>query len=46
LADGHVRVEWSHAADGQLVLRWTEAGGPPLDPPTRRGFGANMIETI
>jgi PAS domain S-box-containing protein len=43
---GHVRVEWLHSADGQLVLRWTEAGGPPVDPPTRTGFGTNMIETM
>jgi two-component sensor histidine kinase len=30
VAEGRVRVEWSRAADGQLVLRWTEAGGPSI----------------
>jgi hypothetical protein len=45
-AEGQVRVEWSCAADGRLVLRWTEAGGPPLNPPTREGFGAHLIEAM
>jgi two-component sensor histidine kinase len=35
---GQVRVEWSRAADGQLALRWTETGGPTINPPTRRGW--------
>jgi PAS domain S-box-containing protein len=46
LAEGQVRVEWSCAADRQLVLRWTEAGGPPVNPPTRKGFGTHMIEAV
>jgi PAS domain S-box-containing protein len=45
-AKGQVRVEWSRAEDGQLVLRWNEAGGPPVSPPTRKGFGAQMIEAM
>jgi PAS domain S-box-containing protein len=45
---GRVRVEWSHSAgaDRRLVLRWTEAGGPPLKPPTRKGFGTHVMETM
>lgn len=45
---GRVRVEWWQAADadGQLVLRWTETGGPPVSPPKRKGFGSNVMETI
>jgi two-component sensor histidine kinase len=43
--EGQVRVEWS-CAGGQLVLRWTEAGGPPVNPPTRRGFGTSVLETM
>jgi two-component sensor histidine kinase len=42
--DGHVRVEWSHEPNGRLVLRWTETGGPPVEPPTRRGFGSRVME--
>jgi len=46
VGEGQVRVEWLHSADRQLVLRWTKAGGPPVDPPTRRGFGTNVIESM
>jgi two-component sensor histidine kinase len=42
--EGHVQVEWSHAADGRLVIRWSETGGPPVKPPTRKGFGTRVIE--
>jgi len=41
---GNVRVEWSRAVDGRVVLRWTEADGPPAIPPTRRGFGTRVME--
>jgi two-component sensor histidine kinase len=44
--EGHVQVEWSRAVDGQLVLRWTETGGPPAEPPTRKGFGTRVIERM
>jgi PAS domain S-box-containing protein len=43
---GQVRVEWSHSEDGQLALGWIEAGGPPVNPPTRRGFGTSVLETM
>src|SRR5215831_5444407 len=46
VAQGYVRVEWALAANGRLVLRWTEVGGPPVKPPTRRGFGTNVLETV
>jgi PAS domain S-box-containing protein len=45
-ATGQVRVEWSRAEDGRLVLRWTEAGGPLVNPPTRRGFGTHVMEAM
>jgi PAS domain S-box-containing protein len=45
-AKGQVRVEWSCAADGRLVLRWIEAGGPPVNPPTSKGFGTQMVEAM
>jgi two-component system CheB/CheR fusion protein len=44
LPEGHVRIEWSRAADGRLVLRWTETNGPPVVPPTRHGFGMRVID--
>jgi two-component sensor histidine kinase len=46
VAEGQVRVEWSRAEDGQLVVRWTEAGGPTVKPPTRKGFGTRVIESM
>jgi PAS domain S-box-containing protein len=44
--EGQVRVEWSRSADGRVVLRWTEAGGPPVTPPTRKGFGTHVMEAM
>jgi len=28
----------------RLILRWQEKDGPPVTPPTRRGFGSRVIE--
>jgi two-component sensor histidine kinase/CheY-like chemotaxis protein len=44
---GHVRIEWNVSAGNgsrQLTIRWTEVGGPPVRPPSRRGFGSRLIE--
>jgi two-component sensor histidine kinase len=46
VAKGQVRVEWSRAANGRLVLRSTEAGGPPVHPPTRKGFGTHVMDAM
>ncbi|MFY9840272.1 MAG: sensor histidine kinase [Xanthobacteraceae bacterium] len=43
---GQVELNWSHAADGWVVLRWTETGGPPVKQSTRRGFGTRVIESM
>jgi two-component sensor histidine kinase len=44
---GRVALSWSaDRPNGQLRLRWAEAGGPPvLAPPARRGFGSRVIGT-
>ncbi len=45
--EGRVRVSWALAPDpgaARLDLTWTESGGPPVAPPTRRGFGSRLIE--
>jgi PAS domain S-box-containing protein len=42
--NGQVYLQWSHAADGQLRLRWTETGGPATLEPTRKGVGGRIIE--
>ena len=40
---GSVAVRWS-TSDDRFRLRWEERGGPPVSPPTHRGFGSRMIE--
>jgi|GEM_PF-1197640 len=44
---GCVRVAWTisnERGQPELQLRWSEAGGPPVTPPSRRGFGSRLIE--
>jgi two-component sensor histidine kinase len=44
---GRVRLTWSVSeAEGErrLHLEWRETGGPPVEPPKRRGFGTRLIE--
>lgn len=46
VAKGKVEVAWSHALSGQVILRWTESGGPPAEKPTREGFGTSVINRM
>jgi PAS domain S-box-containing protein len=41
---GRVEVAWFRTPDAGLLLRWTEIGGPPADPPKGRGLGMKLIE--
>jgi PAS domain S-box-containing protein len=43
---GRVALDWRRieGPDPRLRLAWTETGGPPVSPPTRRGFGSALIE--
>jgi light-regulated signal transduction histidine kinase (bacteriophytochrome) len=41
---GRVAIRWARSQAGGLELSWTETGGPPVSPPTRRGFGSTLIE--
>jgi PAS domain S-box-containing protein len=43
-AKGQIELTWTHAADGQLMLRWREMGGPEVQRPKRQGFGSRLIE--
>jgi PAS domain S-box-containing protein len=43
---GRVQVEWSLATNGRLVIVWTEFNGPPVEPPSRQGFGTVVIEQV
>jgi two-component sensor histidine kinase len=44
--EGQVCVEWSIGETDapRMHLRWVEAGGPVVEPPSRRGFGSRLIE--
>ena len=48
--DGMVDIAWALNEGGKngeaatFTLDWTESGGPPVSPPTRRGFGRIVIE--
>lgn len=43
---GRITLEWRRTADpqGRLKLVWCEAGGPPVSPPKRRGFGSLLLD--
>jgi PAS domain S-box-containing protein len=43
---GRVEVTWARGTDGQLILHWTESGGPPSIEPSREGFGTRVIERM
>jgi PAS domain S-box-containing protein len=43
---GRVDLKWSQEADGQLKIRWAETGGPPVEAPTRKGFGGRIIQQM
>ena len=39
---GRIRVEWSRG-EAQIVIRWSEADGPPVKPPSHQGFGTRLV---
>jgi two-component sensor histidine kinase len=44
---GQVRLCWEvDASQGEQRLHvvWSETGGPPVTPPSRKGFGTRLIE--
>ena len=44
--EGRIRLEWELSGENRDRFRmvWTERGGPPVAPPTRKGFGTRMLE--
>ena len=45
-SDGQVEIKWALNADGKLVLRWVETGGPPVTLPERKGFGTRVVANM
>ena len=48
--EGRVTIRWGIAGDVErgerLWLRWAETDGPPVVPPTRRGFGTDITRRL
>ncbi len=45
--EGRVRLSWTVTSveDGWFTMvEWREEGGPPAEPPARRGFGLKLVE--
>jgi two-component sensor histidine kinase len=40
----HWRSDTGADGRGRLKLDWRERDGPPVRPPSRRGFGSRLIE--
>lgn len=45
---GRIAINWVIEAGDEPMLKWTwtEAGGPPVEAPSRRGFGRFLIERV
>lgn len=44
---GRILINWSTTNNPlRFDLRWEEHGGPPVETPTRRGFGTRLIERM
>jgi len=41
--NGEVHINWSRDVTGDLSFIWQETGGPPVSPPTRKGFGTTIV---
>ena len=43
--EGRVNVQWD-VQEEMLQLDWQESGGPPVAPPTKKGFGSRLLEQL
>lgn len=41
---GRLDIAWRLTEGGELCLSWRETGGPHVTPPSRRGFGSELIK--
>jgi light-regulated signal transduction histidine kinase (bacteriophytochrome) len=42
--EGEVKLTWTRNSGGDLLITWQELGGPPVETPTRKGFGTTIID--
>lgn len=43
---GRIAIDWQVEGKGEaaeIVLKWSERGGPPAQEPTRKGFGSRLL---
>jgi two-component sensor histidine kinase len=43
--NGFVTIDWE-VVDANVNLTWTERGGPAILPPSKLGFGTNLITSL
>ncbi|MDJ0389090.1 PAS domain S-box protein [Roseomonas sp. E05] len=43
-AEGRIVVRWQGESGGMVRLTWQEQNGPPVQAPSRNGFGSRMLE--
>jgi two-component sensor histidine kinase len=43
---GRLDVRWNLIETGGFELHWTERRGPMVEPPSRQGFGAMLLERV
>ena len=43
---GRLDVTWRLDDGETLSLHWSERGGPPTSPPTRQGFGSQLLQRV
>ena len=48
--NGKINIDWAmqddESGDRSLRLTWRETGGPPVTPPTQKGFGCFVLERV
>jgi PAS domain S-box-containing protein len=44
--EGRLDLTWQRGADGEIIVRWAEAGGPAVQEPGRQGFGSRVIKQM
>ncbi|MGN6551645.1 MAG: sensor histidine kinase [Pararhizobium sp.] len=45
--EGRVRLEWELRSDSEpvLTIRWSEIGGPPVEEPSKPGYGTRYLRS-
>jgi PAS domain S-box-containing protein len=46
-ATGTIAISWDVKDDdqpGSIEIKWLESGGPPVQPPSRKGFGSTLLD--